>query len=359
MATRLTCNWKCLSIALVSALAVLTVGVPMSSAEVTFKGRTITVLVGSTAGGSTDASARLLARFMGASLPGVPEMVVVNRPGAKGLNAQNFFASQVAADGLTLLVASGSQIDPTNYRVPQSRYDPTTYVMVGGLDVGGAFLILRREYLSALMDRSQSSVAMGSVPGVPRSGMNMVAWGNKYLGWNARWITGYTGTPELMLALERGEIGMTSFANQEMRSEFLDQDRYVIIYQSGIDSGTRPADHQGLQGVPLFAQAMDGRFKTEIEEQAFGYWRAISSIIKWMALPPNTPADIARVHQEAFNKTVESESFKDHSRQMNEEANVILAENLTRQVQALADLPESALNYMLEMLQEQGVTISR
>ncbi len=340
--------------ALAAALAVVT----PAMAEVSFKGKNITVLVGSTAGGSTDASARLIARFMGAHLPGTPEMVVVNRPGAKGLNAQNYFATQVAGDGHTILVASGSQIDPTNYRVPQSKYDPTTYQMVGGLDIGGAFMIIRKDQLAALTDKSKPPVTMGSVPGVPRSGMNMTAWGIKYLGWNARWISGYPGTPELMLALGRGEIGMTSFANQEIKPELLDKSKYAIVYQSGIDSGTKPADMDGLRDVALFAKVMEGKFKTKVEEQAFEYWRAISSIIKWVALPPKTSNEIAAVHRAAFDKTVTGAAFKDYARKMNEEATIIKAGQLTKQVSALAALPPPALSYMLDMLKEQGVKIS-
>jgi hypothetical protein len=340
-----------------AALAVLVaVGSP-ASADVSFKGKVLTVLVGTTAGGSTDASARLIANFMGQHLPGKPEIIVVNRPGAKGLTAQNYFTQQVKPDGLTILLASGSQIDPTNYRVPQSKYDPTKYALVGGLDIGGAFLVVRRESLAALTDKSKPPVVMGSVPGVPRSGMNMTAWGVKYLDWNARWISGYPGTPDLMMALDRGEIGMTAFANQEMKKELLDKNRFAIIYQSGINAGTERPDMDGLREVPLFAEAMKGKFNTEVEKKAFEYWRAISSIIKWAALPPNTPADISKVYRAAFNKMVESAEFKERSRKMNEEATIIRGEELEKQVQALADLPPEALGYMLGMLKEQGLKI--
>ncbi len=344
-------------IALALAATVGLAAAPVAAADVSFAGKNVSILVGSTAGGSTDASARLIASFIGRHLPGKPEVIVVNRPGAKGLNAQNYFTQQVKPDGLTMLVASGSQIDPTNYRVPQSKYDPTKYALVGGLDIGGAFLIVRRDSLAALSDKSKPPVAMGSVSGVPRSGMNMTAWGIKYLGWNAKWIPGYRGTPELMLALARGEIGMTSFANQEMKQELLDKKKYAIIYQSGINSGTERADMDGLRDIPLFADAMKGKLSTNVEEKAFEYWRAISSIIKWVALPPNTPADISKVYRAAFNQTVESREFKEHTRKMNEEATIIRGEELEKQVQALAELPPEALGYMLAMLKEQGLKI--
>ncbi|MGE0651359.1 MAG: Bug family tripartite tricarboxylate transporter substrate binding protein [Alphaproteobacteria bacterium] len=348
---------RCATAAVPLALAIL-VGAPATAQDVSFAKKTVTLIVGSTPGGSTDASARLLQRFFAKHLPGKPDVVVSNRPGAKGLTAQNYFANQVKPDGLNVLVASGSQIDPTNYRVPQSKYDPTTYTLVGGLDIGGSFLIVRKDQVAALTDKSKPPVPMGSVSGVPRSGMNMTGWGIKYLGWNAKWVSGYRGTPELMLALERGEIGMTSFANQEMKTELLDKNKYTILYQSGINAGKAPAETKGLEGVPLFASAVDGKITGKIPGQAFEYWRAISSIIKWVALPPNTPAKIAATYRGAFARSVADPEFKVLSKKMNEEVSIIKAEDLEKQIKDLAEMPPEAFSYMLSMLKEQGLNIT-
>jgi hypothetical protein len=53
-------------------------------------------------------------------------------PGAEGMTALNFFVQQVKPDGLTLTMGSGSQAEPTHYRKPQSQFDPTTFVFIGG-----------------------------------------------------------------------------------------------------------------------------------------------------------------------------------------------------------------------------------
>lgn len=340
-------------------LAALTVStVPVTAAEnVSFKGKTVTLIVGSRPGGSTDASARLLAPFFGKYLPGRPSVIVTNRPGAKGLKAQNYFAQQVKTDGLTFLVASGSQIDPVNYRVSQSKYDPTTYTLIGGLDIGGTFLIVRTEQLAALTDKSKPPVAMGSVTGMPRSGMTMTAWGIEYLGWNAKWISGYTGTSSLKLALERGEIGMTSFANQALRPMMLDRSKYRITYQSGTKGATKPAAMAGIADVPMFAAAVEGKIKSAVAKQAFKYWRAMSSVIKWVALPPKTPDGIAKAYRTAFAKTIGDADFKKRSKKMNEQVTIITAETLVKKVKALAALPPDALKYTRQMLNRQGLKI--
>lgn len=341
---------------ILAALAVTTV--PATAAgNVSFKGKTITLIVGSRPGGSTDASARLLAPFFAKYLPGKPSVIVTNRPGAKGLKAQNFFAQQVKTDGLTFLVASGSQIDPVNYRVPQSKYDPTTYTLIGGLDIGGTFLIIRNEQLAALTDKSKPPVAMGSVTGLPRSGMTMTAWGIEYLGWNAKWISGYTGTSSLRLALERGEIGMTSFSNQALRKEMLDRSTYTMLYQSGTANATKPATIAAITPLPMFAAAVEGKIKSKVAKKAFNYWRAMSSVLKWAALPPKTPKAIAKAYRAAFAKTINDPGFKVRSKKMNEQVSIITAEALVKKIKALSVLPTDALQYTRQMLNRQGLKI--
>src|SRR4249919_252285 len=101
---------------------------------ISFEGKTVTIVIGSSPGGTTDASARLMAAGLSKHLPGKPAVVVQSKPGAHSLTAMNYFTEQVKPDGLILAVGSGSQLDPTNYRVPQSRYDPTTFLMIGGVD---------------------------------------------------------------------------------------------------------------------------------------------------------------------------------------------------------------------------------
>src|SRR5690242_12199445 len=142
-----------------------------AAGEPTFAGKTVTIITGSTAGGSTDTSARLVARFIGKYLPGKPGVVVENRPGARGMTAMNYFANQVAPNGLTVIVGSGSQIDPLNYRVPNAHYDPSQFAIVGGLGIGGSILEIRNEALPRLMNKKADPVIMATIGNIPRSGM--------------------------------------------------------------------------------------------------------------------------------------------------------------------------------------------
>src|SRR5215475_15472256 len=94
---------------------------------VTFRGKSITMVIGSQAGGGTDATGRLMAPFLAKYLPGNPAVIVENRPGADGIVALNYFVQQVRPDGLTVAAGDSPQIDPIRYRAPQSHYDPTRF----------------------------------------------------------------------------------------------------------------------------------------------------------------------------------------------------------------------------------------
>src|SRR5678816_2229845 len=73
------------------------------AADVSFKGKTVRMIVGSPPGGGTDLGGRLFARFIGKYLPDGPNIVTQNVPGASGIKAMNFMAQQVVPDGTTFI----------------------------------------------------------------------------------------------------------------------------------------------------------------------------------------------------------------------------------------------------------------
>jgi hypothetical protein len=167
-------------------------GTPTLAQEpVTFRGKTITMIVGSQAGGGTDATGRLMAPFLAKYLPGNPTVIVENRPGADGIVALNYFVQQVKSDGLTVAAGDSPQIDPIRYRAPQSRYDPTRFEFVGGIGRGGSMIIMDATAEKRLADKSAPPVTIGVASSVPRSGQAIAAWGISFLGWNAKWVVGY------------------------------------------------------------------------------------------------------------------------------------------------------------------------
>ena len=176
-----TAAWLLLALSAAPALA---------QEPVTFRGKTVTMVVGSQAGGGTDATGRLMAPFLAKYLPGNPSVIVENRPGADGIVALNYFVQQVKPDGLAVAAGDSPQIDPIRYRAPQSRYDPTRFEFVGGIGRGGSMIIMDAGAERRLLDKNAPPVTIGVASSVPRSGQAIAAWGIGFLGWNAKWVVG-------------------------------------------------------------------------------------------------------------------------------------------------------------------------
>src|SRR5204863_9473552 len=115
-------------------------------------------------------------------------------------------------------------------------------------------------------------------------------------GWNARWVPGYAGTNELLLALERGEIDMTATGVAGQVRRLLDSGRFTIL--ASFDSAGVVRGEFG--GVPLFATMIHGKSSGPTATTAFEYYLDMMAVDKWIALPPATPEPIAARYREAF-----------------------------------------------------------
>src|SRR5438270_11100363 len=97
-----------------------------------FKGKTVTMIIGSAPGGGTDAFGRLAAPFLAAHLPGSPNIVPRNIPGADGIMAMNYMVQQAMPDGYTVIAVPNTVVDPLNYRKPHAHFDPSHFGHLGG-----------------------------------------------------------------------------------------------------------------------------------------------------------------------------------------------------------------------------------
>jgi len=329
--------------------------VAVAQEPVSFRGKTIVVIVGSPAGGGTDASARLIASLMANYLPGKPAVLVRNIPGAQGITAMNYFVKQVAPDGLTVMMASTTQADPLLYRKPQAQFDPTTFAFVGGIGRGGTVLLLRKDAEPRLHDKRAAPIVMGALGGVPRSGMQMTAWGIEFLGWNAKWVLGYRGTSDLMIALERGEIDVTSTANLFQVQKFLDTGRFKILGQSGSLHGGQMLPRPEFGGAPLFADLMRGKISDPVAQKAFDYWSSMTALDKWFALPPKAPDAFVRAYRSAYKAAAADPEFAELGKRISEDLDPMAYEDVELLISRLGDTPPEAIAYLSAMLRKQGI----
>ena len=320
-----------------------------SGQPVSFEGKSVKLIIPTTAGGGTDISARLFGRFLGKYLPGQPAIVAQNMPGGGGITPLNFFAQQVKPDGLAIAFSSSTEADPLTFRVAQAQYNPAKFGIIGGFGLGDQLLIIRTEALPRLLDKSQPPVAMGTVAGQPRGGMRMTLWGNLFLGWNTKWVTGYPGSSDLLLALERGEIDMTSFAREYVADKFTDPAKFRVVFADGLGRNARSSGRADYDKAPKFIEVMEGKIAEPDVRAAYDYWRA-GFLFKWVALPPGTPQAIVDVYRNAFTKVAADPEFARLMDQSMQGYTVLAPEEMAKAITDLAATPEVALKKTDELL---------
>jgi hypothetical protein len=321
---------------------------PAAAEPVSFKGKTVTMIVAYAAGGGTDLTGRLIAPYLTKYLPGNPTVVVQNMPGASGTRAMNHIAARTQADGLTVLMGAASGVDPVMYRTLNVSYRPVDYRVVGGFGRGGLLLLVSTASAPRLLDRSKPALAMAGITAhdvFSRSGMAL--WGIEYLGWNAKWVLGYSGTNETVIALERGEIDMVSTGDLMKIRALLNSGRAKAITQS--------APRVEFAEVPVFADLVASRIADNLPQKAFAYWRSYNEMDKWLGLAPGTPDDIVAAYRSAFERIARDTEFIDHGRRMSEDFELQRADTVSGLIEVLAGTPDEAIDHIKSIARKQGL----
>lgn len=336
----------------------LCVAIPVAAEEKpTYADKTVTMIVGFAPGGGTDAAGRLIANFLGKYLPGQPSMVVRNMPGADGMTSMNYFVQQTKPDGLTLTMGSTSQADPLNFRKASAQYNPAEFKHVGGVGRGGLLTLISKDAEKRLYDKSAAPVIMGSNSAVPRDGMQVTMWGIEFLGWNARWVVGYPGTNEVMLALERGEVEMSSTGNLFLIDKLVGSGAFKPLAQTGRLFEGKILPRAEFGSAQLISDMMEGKIQEPLAAKAFAHWRSLTTVDKWVALVPATSDTILAVYREAFTKASADPDFIAQGTKISDGFFPMAAKDTEELIVTLANTPPEALEYTKTLMRKQGLRV--
>jgi tripartite-type tricarboxylate transporter receptor subunit TctC len=278
-----------------------------SAADASFKGKRINVIIGSSPGGGTDGTTRLVGRYLEKYLPGKPRLVYRNMPAGHGVKASNYFANEVPTDGTFWMGGSSSYLDANNLRKKVVKYNPTKYKYIGGIDRGGSVVVMRKSLLENLTDKSKKPVVAGVIDG-SRTWAQMLLWGSEYLGWNIKFVVGYPGSAALVLAARKGEIDMFGTSQLSVHKNVSKTGEFIGLTQIGQFADGKNNRRTSFQEVPVITEIMKGKTKG-LAKKAYEYWQQANQIDKWYALPPKTPANIVAAYMVAFAKAAKDPDF--------------------------------------------------
>ena len=268
-----------------------------------YKGRTVTVVVSSSAGGGYDTLARAVARHIGKHLPGHPVFVVRNMPGAGGMTASKFHFTNADKDGSVIgLVQNNPPFEPL-FGTREARYDPVKFNWLGSPSVETAMVLLWHAVpVNSIEDLRQREVAVG-VSGANSTPAFFTRLLNATLGTRMKAVNGYPGQNDVLLAMERRELDghPSAFmsALTSTRPTWLRDKTAKAIVQYG------PEKHAELGGVPFAPDLVGNAEDRLVMEAAF----APLALGRPFLAPPNVPAERVAALRAAFAATMADPAF--------------------------------------------------
>ena len=286
-------------IAILSAAGLVAAAAPVAAQTAGYyKGKTVTINVAGTAGGGIDVGARIVARFLGKYLPGNPQVIAQNMPGAGGVRALDYLFANAPKDGTVLAAfASGPILDPLiGPRKPP--YGIADFTAIGALERDGAFCTTWFESpVKTLADARARTVTVAGTGAGSQTDSDPVVL-NEVLGTKFKVITGYLGTQETALAVERGEVdGRCGFGFASIRAsrpQWLTEKKLNFLLQMGLEK------HPLAPDVPLALDLAD----TPEKKAMVRLISAPLGISRPYLAPPKLPAERVAELRKAFSQAM-------------------------------------------------------
>jgi len=285
---------------LFALLLVLFLNASLQAQEPFYQGKTIRIVVGFTPGGFYDRWARVVARHMGKRIPGKPEVIVQNMPGAGSVVAANYVYSVAKPDGLTLGMPSANIYMDQLVGRGEVRFDVRKFNWIGTQDKRHLVFYMRSDApYKSLGDiiKAKEPPKCGET-GTTSSGYLLLRILQEILGAKINNVMGYPGGAEIDLAVERGEVicrGMSidPYFGREPFISWSKKGFVRLLIQTGKKRDGRAPD------VPTIYELMDHYKTPEISRRVVQVILAGAEFGSPIFAPPGTPADRVKLLREA------------------------------------------------------------
>jgi tripartite-type tricarboxylate transporter receptor subunit TctC len=341
--------------AAVAVLAGLVSVFPANAQEVSFAGKKIEMYIGSSPGGGTDLSSRLIGDFVAKYLPGKPTIVYRNIPGGQGIKALNYFATQVKPDGLAFAGGSQGHFDPAGRTQAATEFNPLTFVYIGGINRGGTVFVFRKEAIARMADAKAKPVVIPAVAGAS-TGPQMALWGKEYLDWNVKFVIGYSGTPAMILAAMNGEADSMASSSSTQLKPLLDNPAFAPFTQLGdLNDDGKFVPRIAFPNVTVFADLIASKLSPSDAEILLA-WLQTQYIDKWFALPAGTPAPYVEAYKKAFLQAAQDPEFIRQAKlQFGDDFGTTSAHNMTQLVAGMVKNAERVDKHMKALREKHGL----
>ena len=270
-----------------------------------YKGRTFTIMVGQEPGTGYDIYGRTLARHIGRHIPGNPQIVVQNMPGASGVNSGNWVFGIAPRDGTVMATFTPNVIVEPLLGNPAAKYGAAQMAWIGNMEEGASVCGVRSDApVSGFEDLRTREIVVGATgPTGPLGQAARVL--NAIAGTKLKIIYGYKGSASVKLAIQNGEVqgvcGLTWSTIKSFWKDELDAGRFKPVIQL---SARRQADLISAGVVHL-----DEIVRTEEARQSADLTLGTMVLGRVYAISAEVPAERAVALRRAFTTTMTDKDF--------------------------------------------------
>jgi tripartite-type tricarboxylate transporter receptor subunit TctC len=330
--TTIATGWRCAAAAIAAIVCHSVAATAQPAASSFFAGKQINFICGAAVGGGYDALARLVARHLGRLIPGNPTIIVQNMPAAGSLAATNLIANTAPKDGLTIALIQRGMLLTRLINPGQVRFDLAKLNFIGNLssEVGLAFAWYTSKHKAA-QDLFERELIVGGHTGVdPELTPRLY---NAVLGTKFKIVTGYNGTADIGLAIERGEvegIGDWSWSSlKKQKPDWIRDKKITPLLQSGLQNDPE------LPGVPNALEFA----KTDSDRRVIELFLTQKKVARPIIAPPGVPAERLAVLRMAVAALADDHEFLADAERSGLEADPISGEAVDQVVGLIASTP--------------------
>ncbi len=302
-----------------------------------YKGKTITMYVGLSAGGGYDAYARAIGRHMARFIPGNPRLITKNLTGAGGMRQANGIYNVFPQDGTVLGIINRNVITAPLFGVKAAKFNGSKFQWLGSANTEYSLCVFwHKSKFSTTEDLLRKSPIFGASS--PASSLSIhPRLINNLLGGSIKLITGYPGGADVNLAFQRGELdGRCSWSYSSIKataSDWLRDNKLHLVLQIGVSK------HPELPQIPLIGDLVKDpkdkkALQVQIAPQAFG---------RPFATGPGVPKARAATLRKAFWTTLHDPKFLAAAKKRRLEITPMSGEDVQKLIDEIYALPKDIL----------------
>lgn len=318
-----------LSVSLLGALAGNVNAQPIADF---YKNQTVTIYIGYAPGGGYDLYGRLAARHIGRHIPGAPTVVAQNMPGAGSLKLANFLYNVAPKNGSVLGVISQSTPQEEALGTKSVRYKSNNFNWIGRITSNVELSVVwHTSKIETIQDAKTSKVTVAGT-GPTSASVVYPKVLNGIAGTKFKVVSGYGGSAEGVLAMERGETmgALLSWASlKSTRRSWLTEKKVVILVQYA------PKRHADLPNVP----AMTELGSTPDERRILALYASGAEVGRALTAPPRIAAERVHALRNAFGNMIKDRNFLAEVKKRNIEFDPLAGEDLQKVVSEASTIP--------------------